>query len=818
MSAQPGIVFLEEWLKRKCINPDKFVTRKSNSSSARAIIQAWAELRGSLQNSSFSQRQLQSLRTLVDSQTSLHVADPQARLVLGILSSSNISLPYESYPLFFRLLYIWVRKASKPTAAIIDSAMDVLSNLFSSQFDSGNCHAFFSESVLLLGSFSFASSAFERTKTFCLDLLSRVFVEKRQVLGSFTELLPDVLAGVGYALSSSVTVHYVTILDSLFEIWGTKDGPHGNISHGLMILYLTDWVMSNLINFQFLDKVRIFLQETFGTSKENYTPFVVFMAAAGVLRAANRSTSSGVKLDIVSRIRTSAVVCMEALVSDLVSQALRFKELRNDSKNRLLLQCVSLALVRTGSFSSNSSFFVCLALALLTEMFPLPQLYESVFSSGRLKLNEVKEHVDSILFKEAGVITGIFCNQYLSADEENKNIVENFLWQYCQDVYFGYRQVALLLKGKANELLEVLEKIAESAFLMVVVFALAVTKHKLNSKFSQEMQMEVSLKILISFSCMEYFRHVRLPEYMETIRKVVATVNKNEYACTCFVNSMPSYSDLTNGPDQKSNYLWSKDEVQTARVLFYLRVIPTFIEYLPSLAFKNMIAPTVFLYLEHPNGKVAQASHSLFAAFMSMGKESEENDIASFKEQLVFHYIQRSLLGYPGITPFEGMASGVVGLVQHVPAGSPATYYCIQSLVDKANQLCFEANVSEADAWKRQQGEPEPSKKLLGLILRLVFLVDIQVLPKLMQLLAQLVTKLPQDAQDAVLNELYSQVANSDDVIRKPTLVSWLQSLSYLCAMGTHQNAASKESESEENPTLARVADPSSSVRLTAQL
>ncbi|MED6112037.1 hypothetical protein PIB30_058015 [Stylosanthes scabra] len=576
--------------------------------------------------------------------------------------------------------------------------------------------------------------------------------------------------------------------------------------------------MSNLINFQFLDKVHIFLQETFGAYKENYTPFVVYMAAAGVLRAANRSASSGVKLDIVSQMRTSAVVYMEALVSDLVSQELRFKKLRNDSKNSLLLQCVSLALVRTGSFSSNSAFFVCLALALLTEMFPLPQLYESVFSSGTLKLNEVKEHVDSILFKEAGVITGIFCNQYLSADEENKNIVENVLWQYCQDVYFGYRQVALLLKAKAHELLELLEKIAESAFLMVVVFALAVTKHKLNSKFSQEMQMEVSLKILVSFSCMEYFRHVRLPEYMETIRKVVATVNKNEHACTCFVNSMPSYSDLTNSPDQKTKYLWSKDEVQTARVLFYLRVIPTFIECLPSLVFKNMIAPTVFLYLEHPNGKVAQASHSLFAAFMTMGKESEENDTASLKEQLVFHYIQRSLLGFPGITPFESMASGVVGLVQHVPAGSPATYYCIQSLIDKANQLCFEANVSEAESWKRQQGEPEPSKKLLGLILRLVFLVDIQVLPKFMQLLAQLVTKLPQDAQNTVLNELYSQVANSDDVVRKPTLVSWLQSLSYLCTMGTHQNATSKETQSKDNPTLARVADPSSSVRLTSQL
>lgn len=48
--------------------------------------------------------------------------------------------------------------------------------------------------------------------------------------------------------------------------------------------------------------------------------------------------------------------------------------------------------------------------------------------------------------------------------------------------------------------------------------------------------------------------------------------------------------------DQKAKYLWSKDEVQTARVLFYLRVIPTFVECLPSLVFSNMIAPTMFLY------------------------------------------------------------------------------------------------------------------------------------------------------------------------------------------------------------------------------
>ncbi|RHN60764.1 hypothetical protein MtrunA17_Chr4g0029361 [Medicago truncatula] len=36
------------------------------------------------------------------------------------------------------------------------------------------------------------------------------------------------------------------------------------------------------------------------------------------------------------------------------------------------------------------------------------------------------------------------------------------------------------------------------------------------------------------------------------------------------------------------------------------------------------------------------------------------------------------------------MASGVVGMVRHLPAGSPTTFYCIHSLVEKANQLCSE--------------------------------------------------------------------------------------------------------------------------------
>lgn len=43
-------------------------------------------------------------------------------------------------------------------------------------------------------------------------------------------------------------------------------------------------------------------------------------------------------------------------------------------------------------------------------------------------------------------------------------------------------------------------------------------------------------------------------------------------------------------------FQWSADDVQTARILFYLRVIPTCIEQLPSDVFRKFVVPTMFLY------------------------------------------------------------------------------------------------------------------------------------------------------------------------------------------------------------------------------
>ncbi|KAL7182904.1 hypothetical protein ACSBR1_041562 [Camellia fascicularis] len=821
MAKQVQTFFLEEWLRSNSGSSINIILR-SSSSPARAIIQAWADLRDSLQHQSFRPHHLQSLKTLLNSQASLYVADPQAKLLISILSLTNISPPPESYPLFLRLLYSWVRKSSRPSPVLIDSAVKILSHLCSSQCNSDESSFFFSEVVVLLGAFSFAPSVSEKSKTLCLELLCRLLEEEYQLLSSSEQHIPDVLAGIGYALSSSGNVYVVRILDSLFGIWNREDGPSGSVSHGLMILHLIEWVLSNFINSESLERVDVFTKEVLETSNPNHASFAMVMGAAGALRASSRSVSNALK-----RLRISAEERIEAVARVLISGTRGFTNSGNNPENSLLLKCISLALGRSGSVSFRAPLLICLASALLTEIFPLQSLYTRVLqyqhgNLAQLGPNEIKEHLNSVLFKEAGAITGVFCNQYASADEDSQSIVENLIGDYCQDTYLGHRQVALILRGREDELLGDLEKIAESTFLMVVVFALAATKHKLDSKVTQELRMDISVKILVSFSCMEYFRRMRLPEYMDTITAVVVAVQENESACVLFVESMPSYSDLTNQPGPSSlqtmEYTWSKDEVQTSRILFHLRVIPTCIERLPASKFRNLVAPIMFLYMGHPNGKVARASHSLFVAFVSSGKDSNDDERVLLKEQLVFYYIQRSLKGYPGITPFEGMASGVAALVRHLPAGSPSIFYTIQSLVEKTYNLCCEVMTQEADLWKNWQEELEPCKKILDLLLRLLSLVDIQVLPSLMKQLAQLIAVFPRDGQIMVLNELYAQVAESDDVTRKPTLVSWLQSLSYLCSQASSSNATSKGVGLKINAAFARSDDVLSLNRINARL
>lgn len=109
--------------------------------------------------------------------------------------------------------------------------------------------------------------------------------------------------------------------------------------------------------------------------------------------------------------------------------------------------------------------------------------------------------------------------------------------------------------------------------------------------------------------------------------------------------------------------------------------------------------------------------------------------------------------------------------------------------------------------WRSWEGSTEPCKKILDLLLRLIFLVDIQSFPYLLKELAEFVSLLPKEGQDVLLDDMHAHVAESDDVTRKPVLVSWLQSLSYISSQATRHKSLDNVGSDELNlnRTMARL-------------
>lgn len=541
MAKQPQYFFLEEWLRSIClISSNKNSLVQSSNFSAQEIIQAWADLRDCLPSKAFHARHIQALKNLISSQFALHVADPQAKLVISILSSQNLSLPQESYPLFFRLLYIWVRK-SRQTSLVVESAIEVLSHIFSRKSCFERSSLFSSEGILLLGALSFQISASEKSKRLCLELFCKLLEEDYGSVFLSDELASCTFAGAGYALSSSVTVMFRRILDTIFKIWGREGGPFG-ISQGLMLLHVIEWVLSNPLNTHSVDIIDD-VRELFDNVEPTHSSVAVVMMAAGVLRTINRSGLSG-----FMHLKNSIENRLEIVAQELVYATKAFD--RNDiqPEPNHLLQCTALALAQSGSVSYKPSILVTLAVALKTEVFPLLRIYKKIHRFPRENcvslVDEIKDHLSSFIFKEAGAITAAFCYQYAYANEDGRSSVENVVWDYCQEVYLWHQKATLLLTDWGNHIISDIEKIAESAFLMIVVFALGVTKHRLDTKIDQDTYLQISVKILVSLSCMEYFRRMRLPEYVDTIRAVIVSVQENESACVTFVESMPSYQHL----------------------------------------------------------------------------------------------------------------------------------------------------------------------------------------------------------------------------------------------------------------------------------
>uniref|UniRef100_R7W0X3 Uncharacterized protein n=1 Tax=Aegilops tauschii TaxID=37682 RepID=R7W0X3_AEGTA len=573
------------------------------------------------------------------------------------------------------------------------------------------------------------------------------------------------LAGIGHALACADELHFGRILVSLVRICGRI----GDVGVGVRVLKLVDWLVSGFVGSRMMRKVQV-LFEVISPEKcesEGYVLFPAVMAACGGLRAL-RVASVRHRLDFAPKLKEAPerTICFAARRATV-------DERYDDDQRHVLLQCVALGLTQCGPVAPNDSVLRCVLMALLEELLPLPRLLRiSVKSpdgnSAELAKNQVKQHQDSVLFKEAGPVTGVLCNQYSFSDEKTKDYVETRVCEYAQELYHHLRAAVLLHQAKRNGLLAEIDKIAEAAFFMIVSFAAEVAKHRLDANSSGGFQPEVAVRILVEFSFVEHLRRLRLPEYTEAIRRAVVVNQDNAAASALFVESMPSCAELTTKPDLLT--------LDGTRYICY----------------------------------------------------ADEDDRVALKEQLAFDYIRRSLevvglkpffvfsvpdQAYPGVTPFEGLASGVVALVRHLPAKSPAILFCIHSLVVKAKDLCTTAMIQDRSLWRSWEESTEPCKKVLDLLLRLIFLVDIQSFSYLLKELAEFVTSLPKEGQDVLLDDMHAHVAESDDVVRKPVLVSWLQSLSYISSQAdvreSRNNAKNARSaggvELSLNRTIARL-------------
>ncbi|KAG8057961.1 hypothetical protein GUJ93_ZPchr0002g24954 [Zizania palustris] len=634
--------------------------------------------------------------------------------------------------------------------------------------------------------------------------VTRILDDMEQGSESCHDLDHLALAGIGYVLACADELQFRKILGSLVRVCGRTM----NLSVGVRLLKLVEWLLLGFIELRKMHKVQVLFEiiSPEMCERQDYVLFPVVMAACGALRAL-RVASVRYRLDFDPRLKAAPEQTIQFAADKAVLEEKHVDDMC------ILRQCVALGLTQCGQVTSHESVLHCVCMALLEELLPLPDLLKMLVqspdgNSAEVVKNRFKRHLDSILFKEAGPVTGVLCNQYSLASDKAKTFVETCLWEYAQALYCHLRAAVLLHQGKQDGLLAEIEKVAEAAFLMVVVFAAEVTKHRLNAKSSEGFRPEVAVRILVAFSCLEHLRRLRLPEYTEAVRRAVLVNQENAATSVLFIESIPSYAELTSKPDLLSldgtRYTWYRDEVQTSRILFYLRVIPTCINLIPTHIIRDKLASIMFLYIQHSNEKVTRASHSVVVSFLSSGNDTDQDDRMALKEQLAFYYIKRTLEAYPGVTPFEGLASGVAALARHLPSGSPAILFCIHSLVVKAKDLCHNSKVQDKSLWRSWEGSTEPCKKILDLLLRLIFLVDIQSFPYLLKELAEFVSVLPKEGQDVLLDDMHAHVAESDDVTRKPVLVSWLQSLSYISSQAANSCSVQTD-ELSLNTTMARL-------------
>jgi len=232
------------------------------------------------------------------------------------------------------------------------------------------------------------------------------------------------LAGIGYALASADEVQFRRILVSLLRICGRI----GNLAVGVRVLKLVEWLVMRFVEWRRMRKVQV-LFEMISPEKckgEGYVLFPVVMVACGGLRAL-RVASARYRLDFDPRLKEAPERTIRFAAERVVLEE------RPADDQHILVQCVALGLTQCGQVMFHEPVLQCVCMGLLKELLPLPDMLRLSVESAEGNAAEVvkakvNQHLDSILFKEAGPVTGILCNQYSYASDKAKKFVESCVW------------------------------------------------------------------------------------------------------------------------------------------------------------------------------------------------------------------------------------------------------------------------------------------------------------------------------------------------------------------------------------------------------
>ncbi|XP_002968688.2 uncharacterized protein LOC9650798 [Selaginella moellendorffii] len=778
---------------------------------AAAVSQAWSRLRAPGQEIGIIE---ESLRLLAENKKSLHVGEAQVRFLLSMLAVARDA----NYPRILGTVWawaalvisVWVRRsllnsvstASASVAATLDSVARTYCEILQDEAV-GSCSC--CQSILLLGAVCATRECRDETRRRCQAAIVEELGKRKERIATSSSL-PEALAGVGYAVMGSWEDYSSVpsiMTGSLIFLWtmpvdreSLEDGgggagerkdfqPRPSLDSCAMLLKLYEFLGAWAREQRVLEALcEPLVSRDSGALPEVRNAKVAI--AAGLLRGSRWQQSL---LPLKKSLESMILALASQLLQEICEsgQLTREQLLRCIEEHRSLpisdtqrhqLRCIALSMVSGRKFEeAQPELLHCLVIVLLGDVLDVSQIYSpQSLSIPKMvaALEALKTQAGGVFFREVGSLARAVCEHYRGVSSFYQQQIEALFWKYSSKLYERHRVFSAVfskdqvLKDEMQKSKD-LVKALEAVFLTIVLF------------FSSSVDMlhereELAAYVLDSFSCVEFLRRFQVDEYTDTVKKCALLVSGSHRASSQLVELLPSYERVISWPGssilENPDYSWCLDDVQTSRIQFHFRILSSCVQQLDANSVESGVVPILFLYICHPSKQAAEAAHQLFASFLSRRADSARE--GSLAEQLGVFYINRAMEGYPDFTPLEGLVAGVVEIVRCLPAGSVTIRHCIDQLVSKTQLLIGLLGAGAAS--------DEAVAAIRALLLHLLLIVDIQVLPHLMQKLSKLIlASLPSPAaQEKVLEEVFAVVSTCEDHIRKPALVAWLQSLWFL--------------------------------------